>query len=874
MKNELPGIPFIQLSSLGPTLVLIVALGSTLTGTPALHAEVLPKLEEALRSIDGSESFSRQRLSVRKVIRDAEVAIQAAGDQPERWSLLQLLLRAQQTLIKLEDDPKHRAAVIETCRELVKAPKEFAELRLKPDLLLSQVELAKKGASAKERGDALMPFVERYIGTPAGKEAIKTAILMATELGDSELIIDLRQAIDYHYGADREMIMFQREHFKGEFFAATLAGSLRNSNGRGFYFPMDAFGNAPIILFWSREGEGFDHLKALVAAAHQEKDKIKGRIPILSCNVDGLKDGGESIVRGLGADWPCIHLPEGRAHPFYRAYAGSDPFLLRVSGTGKAAIAMGGIRRHRETGAPNYLGTLGSLIARSWTQPAYLSHLSSVSAGDFLVQGSHFKTIRPTAKSVPEEKLDAIQSCFVSAIIRNELTYAEQLANYTKAVDLCQKVIAEHTDASDLWMVRDRLIVALMGLWKTDFKTTHLEAAFVEAKAALEAGYPEGGDLVARFCLARQAMRARDADTSAIIDAFCEGEADGPSLAVATLLCLDAGNRVRYEQIRNRILKEHTEQPAMWAFSAFLLDRHHQYWLSQPPFTFGWIYDLRQGHFATHGRPEPAQRMLKAELKQADGRAFRIPEDLKAEYTAILFSAAPPWSRKREDGLPTSPFSSIQSAASFAANRPGADVEVALAVFGDEPYSEIFKDRSEKEMPCTMLALPGGQDHPLVRRMGLPSMKSGLNAVLIDKQGRVLITQSGLTPASMRIGNIFGNMLKNGVAHQDALKIQAMIDRGEAEAAKKMILVLAPHLDPGESDKEGRTINRREDHLLAHLRARARAYAALKEWSKAFADADLICKRRARMDADISQRSKQLGIDEAFREEMRSQMAK
>ena len=33
----------------------------------------------------------------------------------------------------------------------------------------------------------------------------------------------------------------------------------------------------------------------------------------------------------------------------------------------------------------------------------------------------------------------------------------------------------------------------------------------------------------------------------------------------------------------------------MWTFTAFLLDRYHDYWLFQVPFTAGWSYGRRSG---------------------------------------------------------------------------------------------------------------------------------------------------------------------------------------------------------------------------------------------------------------------------------------
>lgn len=855
---------------------------------------VMVGFEQALTKAAEAGSAARQRLALRRVIREAGKQVEALGDNPQRWAVLEFLFRAQQRLIQLDNDPKHRAAFLETCRALVKAPDAYAGHRLKADLLLSQIEQAKQGEDAEQRAGALRPFVARYLGTPAGPKAVEAAMLMAFEFGNSRLISDLRKTIGLHYAADHEMIDFQREHFKGEVFGAPFAGSLERSDGKFMRFPMDVFGTSALVLFWSREGEGLEHAKRLAKAFLAHEQELAGRIRVLSCNLDELPDAGESIILGLGVDWPCLRLPGGRQHPFFKTYGGNDPFLLRLSATGQAAIGMGGVRRHKEDGSADYERTLASFMSRPWTHLDCTTHLAVISAGDFLifdpegefdpalppelkaVSGSLAQALPRTDRGVPEESLQAIQDCFVAPVLRQRLSHAKQMARYRKAVERCRKVIADHPDAPDLWMARNRLMIALMGLWKGEGSLTSLEHAFVEAKAAVAAGAPTGCDLVARFCLARQALRAPEADPGAVIDAFLAeaggDEAPGPALATACLLALDVADRVRFERYRELIIQQHTEDPMMWRFASFLLDRHHQYWMFQVPYTFGWIYNRREGEFITDGNPEQAKRMLKAELLRADGKAFRIPEDLTAEYTAIFFAAPAPWNSTRDDGLPPSPTRAVVDVEPFVSARPNADVQIALAVLGDEPYRGTFKNRAKEDMPCTMLAVPNGLDNPLIQRLGILSVDLELNGVILHKSGRILAVISGLSPKSMRIGDTLGTLVRRVVARQDELRIQAMIDQGEAEAAKNLIVKLAPSLDVAVAEEKSNK-NKAPKQSLSHLRARARVHMALKEWGRALADAEELVQRRSKIDADMSQRSDQLGEDEALRDEIKAAMA-
>ncbi|MGB1129024.1 MAG: hypothetical protein ACPG4K_03150, partial [Haloferula sp.] len=620
-------------------------------------------------------------------------------------------------------------------------------------------------------------------------------------------------------------------------------------------------------------------------------ERMPARLRVLSCNLDELDDAGESVVRGFGVDWPCLHLPGGRENPIYKTYADSEPFLLRLSATSQAGIAMGGVRRHKEDGRLNYESTLGSYLARPWTHLDYSSHLRAMAAGEFLVidpTGKMDPSFPPELKAVsgarsleqiggvPEEELQAIQACFVAPPLRPQLSYAEQVSMQRKVVDLCRKAIVEHPNASNLWVVRNRLMVALMALWKTEGKVEHLEAAFVEAKAALEAGYPEGTDLVARFCLARQDLRRPNADGATVIDRFIHEAGDkarGPALAVGCLLALDMGDRVRFGEFREQVVQEHTEDPMMWLATSFLLDRHHRYWMFQVPYTFGWIYHLREGHSIAEGDPETASRSLRAELKDSNGKPFRIPEDLTAEYTMVLFAAAQPWNSKRDDGLPTSPAHSVHDVSPFIEARPGKDVELVLAVLGEEAYDGVFVDRAKKELPCKMLSVPGGLQNPLIHRIGLSVLHKGIQGVLLDKDGRILVVSSSLSPQSTRAGSTVGNLVRKGVARQDELKVLGMIEKGETAAAKEFILTLVPHVDSDAVDEKGRK-SKQARPLLSQLRARARVYEALEDWGMAYADAEAVVGLRAKMDADMSRRSAQLDIDEAFRDEMKARLKK
>ena len=412
----------------------------------------------------------------------------------------------------------------------------------------------------------------------------------------------------------------------------------------------------------------------------------------------------------------------------------------------------------------------------------------------------------------------------------------------------------------------------MLGLWKTDADLGRLEEAIIEAKTALTAGYPSGCDVVARFCIAREAMRDSKANPRVVIDklvADCGGEnASGPVLAVASLLALDVADRNTFEDCRRIILKDHTEAPMMWMFASFLLDRYHSYWLFQVPFTAGWSYGRREDYFLSKGDPEQARRLLRTELRTLDGEPLRIPDDLDSQWTAIIFARPGPWSKKRDDGLPTSPDRLVKAIADFAASRPGGDVKVYLAMLEGDAVS-IRAGFEGKEPLCPLLTVPKGMDNPLVHRLGILSDDNQINSVLIRKDGSIALGLSGLAKQSGR----GGATLTNVVQQHDEQSVSKAIESGNIQAAKDLIFGLAPPFDPAAVDDRGRKLKKPQTSL-SHLIARARVYMALKEWDKALADAEEVVQSQLGTDGGMSLRTPELDDAEQLRKtilELRAQ---
>jgi len=803
------------------------------TISPNEIAALEMKLGESVKAA----SSARKKLELNRVLREGHALLAAHKTTPNRYEVLGILFRAQQALLGLENSTTNRAVLLAICRQLASAPNEYAAIRLDADLLLSQVELAKKGANLQARGDALRPLISRYQGTAVETKVIRIAMLMALEFGDVRLVGHLRQVIAERCPGDPEMIKFQRDKLGGQVFGAPFIGRFEQMDGKAIRFPMDTLGTTTALYFWSKDEEGMADLEELAAAWKKVPPADAVRMRFISLNVDGLPDAGESILRDLGLDWPALKLPGGREHAIYKTYARRDPSIITVSPTGYAAIFMSGGRRSR-----GYERNLQSMLARVWTKPHYTGQLQSMFTGEYLIvnpAGDFDPTAPPewkavggietgiiasltrTNASVPAEVLASIQACFIQTPLRYRAPLDQVRIGFEKADVLCRQAIAEHADAEDLWIVRNRRIIALLGLWQLSLDQAHLETAVATAEATLAGSYPQGTDVVARFCLAKHELRATNANPASVINHMIEqaggDRASGNVLAAAAVLALDVGDRGLHEQYRRAFLDKHSGDPVLWTATSFLLDRYQRYWLYHPPFVAGWTYGRRQGHFLATGQPEDATRSLNTEFKTLDGNTIRIPESSAGKWTVISF------------------IQNVQSSAvmhgkmAYIKTRPFDDVNLFVAVLNDdvEATKTVVEARKNPE-EYPIVIVPGGMQNSIVQELGILEEGTRPNIVILRPDGSVAAALSGMTMSSQH-----GDVVKNVIEWHDEKAVDAALARGDLDEAKRLAFAFAPVVDPTTPVKKpAKTIS------VPHLRSRAKVYMAMQQWQAALDDAE------------------------------------
>lgn len=824
-------------------LGLIVAM--SVAAGPVSDKDIA-SLEAESASAGKIKSSVETRLAYKSVIRQGKTLLEAHPDARNRYRVLGIVFQAQKRLFGLDGSDRNRTELFETSEQLARAPDEYAELRLEADLLLSERDLAGRDASVEERAEALKAIVDRYRDTPAEARSLIMAAMIAPKLGAEELEDEVIQALTERFADNPTVIEFIQKNLGVRRLDVLFAGTFARADGASLRFPSDRLGHLCIMVFWSKESKGFENYLAQVKAY---QTLHPGTFDVFSFNLDELPDAGEATLRSLELDWTAMRLPGGRQSQTYRTYAQKDPIGIMVNAYGHAVLVPAVVREEEF-----------KIDDARISYDRYLAQVQSLFIGDFLVTDSaaefdpalppEMKMVafgpdvpaRAEAKDapgeVPADQLRAIQACFINVPFRYRLTPAAALANYTKAEQLSREAIQQHPDAQNLWVVRNRRIVSLLGMWNLTGEPTHLEQALEESRTLLASNPPAAAAVVARFCLAKQSLR-EDKDkpasvVSRLIDESGGDQAPASAFAAATILALEAHEKELHQQYRAKFMDAPFDaNPALWSFVSFLRDRYHQYHLFKGNFIRSEDRGARS-YVINHGAPPLTDRLPDIELKALDGKPLSLPKDTNGRLTLLVFVEPPEVIKPVEldaKGKPKKKTTDylLGVALKLAEQPVNKDLRVVPAFLSDD-MEKIRAVLKAEELQCDPVIVPGGLSNPMVRRLGILSADRANNVFLIRRDGTIAWQSSGLLFKSDFGGGGYAIYLGMRV-HIQICEVETGYEALRQGDFNRAASVFSGPFPVGKDERFGWGGPRSHGRALANM--------GLKQWDSALADIDV-----------------------------------
>jgi len=674
----------------------------------------IEELQQEFLTLEDTDSTIQKRRVCKKVARNASSLLRRYSDSTNRFKVLKIVFETQKALLIIQDSERNRDELIKTCSKLMDAPDEFADMRVEADMLLMQIELSAKESSPEDTALAIARFADRYRNTPAEARSLMMASTVAFDLGNRILLKAFRKTLSKRFVHDPMVNAFMRERFASSS-EVHLRGEFKRADGKHISFPI---GQPYLICFWSQDAP---LLKDKIAEVKALQDRYKGQFEVFSFNLDELRDGAAGILKRMKLDWTPMLLPGGTENPTYLSVGGANLFsVLVIEPHGLAGINATG--RHQSSLHKRY-----EAVVRS---SKHMAILRSLSIGDFLV----IDAPAPDKTTIPQKTLDKIQACFTVPPIRYRLTPDEALKNYEKAETLCADAVKKHSDAPDLWIVHNRRIIALLGMWRLSGDSRHLNRAVASAKTALAMDLPTGSKTIPQFCITTKTLRNEDADTADVLTAFIDAaggsDAPGSAYAAAFMLSLQAHSFDQYIKYRDILLSKCANDPSTWPVASFLLERSSS----------ASLFDRAlPGRGVNLTAPPESGRLFKASFTTLQGEKVQFPGKADGKMLAIAFMETP--SGKKMEKLQKDV---LDFMARTVSRRPEKDIEM-IGVFRSDDPNSVVKTMTTNKWKFNAACISDNDWSSLCRQYGIVDADRVPNILLVRPDGSIMFAMSGIS---------------------------------------------------------------------------------------------------------------------------------
>jgi len=759
--------------------------------------------KEFLKSKEKNNSRTKSRVASKRVVRKGQSILKKFPKASNRFYVLNIMRQAQLICLNLELNDKNRGILFDICTQMSRAPDELAQLRFKSDMVLVEHALAEKVSEA-EQIEVLNDLISKYRDSKAEKESLIFTAITAKRLSYRGLSWQIENLMNERFSDNAEMIALRRKYFGLNTVTARFSGTYKRADGAQLVLPGDRFAHLMIVVYWSKNSEGYENYLKQV---EEQSKRFPGIFEIYSFNIDKLNDAGEEILKSHGLNWNAMHLPEGEKSLSYRSYGSRNPIAIVVNGFGYMYLRPLVARSDSSVGV-HHLASLDFKISdMRVSHPRYLAQMQSLFIADHLVGDTeeNFEynlspeikmfygnepvpsdvKLKVTEQSVPNVTIQAIQRCFTAMPFRYRQTSANTQQSYNKVLELSRIAVEEYPKAPNLWLVKNRKIIALLGLWNVSSQTKYLKEAVLESRSVLEGNAPLAGKLVAKYCLSIDAIRENNDESEKVLESLSSffGGEKAPAVVDACLLILSlyVNKKDVYQKSKEKLLHPLNEKHSLlWPVLSFLRDKYHQLHVFKPNFTrIDRVWT--RWYIVGHGIAENVKPMPKLDLKTLNGKAYDLLDNAKDQQTILLF-IEPPAELNADfpvvldrNGKPTKN-DFVRGVIKYSTDltndhlKKGARLVLAFLTDNASQVKELMK---KNEWQCEAVIVPNGLSNPMVKQLGIFSADKMPNSYLLNPKGEVVWKTSGLVYKS-EFGYPFACLL--------ALKVHLEIADLEASA--------------------------------------------------------------------------------------------
>ncbi len=769
------------------TLILLTFLSYNLEAQSYgkfIPSEVIEKIEKEVKAIDHSQSSTRIRRSLKKVIRDAEALVEANQESENRFHVYHIIIKLQVQLFAKDHSDKTRTDLFETCAKLSAAPEKYGQYRLDAEMILLDQKISKNNYNVSQVSTELRKTLASHINKPAELKSLLTAVKRCEQYGLlSEKKVYLNRLAE-RFADNKRAIHFIRKQIGFSNMHAIFSGTFERIDGTKIVFPYDRLGHSTMYVFWSTKNESYEKY---LAEIKEQQDLKPLRYEIYSFNLDELDDAGASLLKKIGLKCSVMKLPMGIHNETFMVYASKSPHALFVNEYGRVL--------YESNAASIAKGHKGKKEKASFTFPKanpsrlhYQVQFQSLINGDFLIQEDYEKN---NASSAPMQNIMIeIETSLPDTPYRYRITKSESYTAYVKVEKLCAEFVAQHPNDPDCWKIKKNQLVSLLGIWNHSANPEILEKATALSKQILNDKHSNKAVLVAQYCLAKVKLRESLDSKNKIINHFVNAvDSQFPQekvWACAAMLALYANEVELYEHYRTLILKSGSQKPH--SVYSFLQNRRHQFFIFEgdpaTSRTFANRYDrYRERRYVTNNDiKEPFESFIPSIFKKLDGTKVKFPQVSKEDLSLIVFLEPPangnlmlPSSfykvpskasvdeammkeakriaeksmrKKRKKNKHSRPIIIPKSSGALLEYLKLVDSHVnksvkLILVFLSDDLTQLKALNEKYQFPCEVYYAEGGVKHPGVRALDLTFSETSACIYLIQRDGSVAWHSSG-----------------------------------------------------------------------------------------------------------------------------------